>query len=624
MNRLAPEQIFARAKAAQPAWAALSVSRRCAVLGVIRREIALHCESIAATIAGETSKPALDALSGDVLVTLEQLRHYEGHAVRILRRRRTGKPLFFFRGARFETHFEPHGVALIFGASNYPLQLSLIPLITALIAGNAVVLKCSERTPATAALIGSLCTRANLPRDVVQVLHDDPEQSAALIDSRPDFIFFTGSSQHGQQVAERAAKHLIPTVFELGGKDASIIFADCNLNRAVEGITYGAFSNAGRVCVSVKRAYVEASIYEEFLVLLKRRIGKLRVRSEPYADFCPLPEDAQSDTRVQIEEALSRGAALHSPQDHAALGREPVLLTEVPHEALILTEEYFGPALCVAPFGDEVEAIALANASPFALSSSVWTGNQARGRRIAAQLSAGSCAVNDVIRNIANPYAAFGGNRLSGYGRYRGPEGLRAFSRIKTVMFASDRRTREINWFPFSERTMHQLAALLKFRHGGGGVAARLKRMLLPLVALLLSSIVAVHASTSERQTHLTIDVRLPEHAHGKLGYLIFASPSGFPEDRDKAIRRGFVPIPDGAQRLRIEADLPPGTYAASTYEDLNGNGKLDHNLIGIPTEPIGVSGDSSRRFGPPRFDDCSFRLGNTGQTIIIVLVHRA
>jgi acyl-CoA reductase-like NAD-dependent aldehyde dehydrogenase/uncharacterized protein (DUF2141 family) len=624
VNRLAPDQIFARAKDAQPAWAALSVSRRCDILRDFRREIALHCESIAATIAAETSKPPLDALSGDVLVTLEHLRYYEGQAARILRPRRIGKPAFLFRGARFETHFEPHGVALIFGASNYPFQLSVIPLITALVAGNSVVLKCSERTPATAALIARLCAHANLPRDVVQVLHDGPEQSAALIDASPDFIFFTGSSRHGQQVAERAAKHLIPTVLELGGKDASIIFADCNLNRAVEGITYGAFSNAGRVCVSVKRAYVEASIYAEFLALLKQRVAKLRVSPGPDADFCPLPEEGQSDVRAQIEEALSRGATLHAPQDRAAIGREPVLLTEVPHEALILTEESFGPALCVAPFGDEFEAIALANASPFALSSSVWTHNRARGRRVAAQLSAGTCAINDVIRNIANPYAAFGGNRLSGYGRYRGPEGLRAFSRIKTVMIASDRRTREINWFPFRERTMHQLATLLKFRHGGRGIAARLNRMLLPLVPLLLSSILAVPASTSETQTHLTIDVRLPEHAHGKLGYLIFASPSGFPEDHDKAIRRGFVPISDGAQRLRVEADLPPGIYAASVYEDLNGNGKLDHNLVGIPTEPIGVSGDSSRLFGPPRFDDCSFRLRDTGQTIIIVLVHRS
>jgi acyl-CoA reductase-like NAD-dependent aldehyde dehydrogenase/uncharacterized protein (DUF2141 family) len=622
VTSLASNQILSRAGAVQPAWAALSVSRRCTILGDIRREIALHCESIAATIARETSKPPLDSLSGDVLVTLEQLRYYEAHAARILRPRRTGKPLFFFRGTRFETLFEPHGVALIFGPSNYPFQLSVIPLITALVAGNAVVLKCSEHTPETAALIASLCAKADLPPDLVQVLHHGPEQSAALIDARPDFIFFTGSSQHGQHVAQRAATHLIPTILELGGKDASIVFADCHLDRAVEGITYGAFSNAGRVCVSVKRAYVETSIYEEFLASLKQRIAKLRVGLGPDADFCPLPENAQPNLRAQVEDALSRGATLHWPPDRATIAREPVLLTDVPAEAHILTEESFGPALYIAPFGDEVEAIALANASPFALSSSVWTHNRARGRRVAAQLSAGSCAVNDVIRTIANPYAAFGGNRLSGYGRYHGPEGLRAFSRMKTIMLASDRLKREINWFPFNSRTMRQLAVLLRFRHGGTSVVGRLSRVLLPL---LVSSILSLaHAASVKAETHLTVDVRLTEHAHGELAYLVFASSSGFPDERKMAIRRGFLPILDGAQQLRIETHLLPGTYAVSVYEDLNGNQKLDRNLIGIPKEPVGVSGNPSARLGPPRFDKCFFRLGHSAQTIRITLVHRS
>jgi 4,4'-diapolycopenoate synthase len=618
VSPLASDQILAQANAAQPAWAALSMSRRCDILGGIRREIALHCESIADTIATETSKPPLDALSGDVLVTLEHLRYYEKQAARILRPRRIGKPAFFFRGARFETHFEPHGVALIFGPSNYPFQLSVIPLITALVAGNGVVLKCSERTPETAVLIARLCANANLPRDLVQVLHDGPERSAALIDASPDFIFFTGSSRHGQQVAQRAAEHLIPAILELGGKDASLVFADCHLDRVIEGITYGAFSNAGRVCVSVKRVYVEASIYNEFLALLKQRIAKLCVGSGPDVDFCPFPKDAQSYLSIQIADALSRGATLHWPQDRAAIAQGPVLLTDVPHDARILTEESFGPALCVAPFGNEFEAVALANGSPFALSSSVWTHDRLRARRMAAQLSAGSCAINDVIRTIANPYAAFGGNRLSGYGRYHGPEGLRAFSRMKTIMFAGDCRAREINWFPYSSRTRRQLANLLRLRHGGRGIAARISRAFLPLLGGIILS---VHAAC-EATTHLTMNVRLTEDARGELAYLIFASPSGFPGDRDKALRRGFLPIPEGAQRLRIEIDLPPGTYAASVYEDLNENQKLEHNLIGIPKEPVGVSGKPSGRFGPPRFDDCSFRLGHTTKTITITLVH--
>src|SRR6201996_1868319 len=333
------DQILAHTRAAQPAWGALHVSRRCAILGNLRREIAIQCELIADTIARETAKPLLDALSGDVLVTLEHLRYYESNAARIFRPRRIGKPSFFFRGVRFETSFEPQGVALIFGPSNYPFQLSVIPLITALAAGNAVVLKCSERTPRTAAMIVVLCSKANFPVNLVQVLYDGPEQSAALIDARPDFIFFTGSSRHGQQVAERAAKYLIPTVLELGGKDASLVFADCHLDRAVEGITYGAFSNAGRVCVAVKRVYVEASIYEEFVARLTHRIAKVRVSHGPDADFCPLPEEAKADFRTQVEDALTRGSTLICPPDRDAIAHTPVLLTDVPVEARILTEE---------------------------------------------------------------------------------------------------------------------------------------------------------------------------------------------------------------------------------------------------------------------------------------------
>jgi len=614
------DQILVRARAAQPAWAALTVSHRCAILGNLRHEIALQCESIADTIARETSKPTLDALSGDVLVTLEHLCYYESHATRILRPRRIGKPSFFFRGTRFETSFEPQGVALICSPSNYPFQLSVIPLITALAAGNAVVLKCSERTPKTATLIAELCAKAKFPVNLVQVLYDSPEESTSLIDAHPDFIFFTGSTRHGQQVAERAAKHLIPTVLELGGKDASLVFADCHLDRAVEGITYGAFSNAGRVCVAVKRVYVEASIHDEFLSRLKHRITTLRVDTDPDADFVPLTEDAQSGVRAQVEDALSCGATLYWTRDRAKAGYEPTLLTDVPAEARILTEESFGPVLYVAPFRDEEEGIALANASPFALSSSIWTHNQARARRVASQLSAGSCSVNDVIRNIANPHAAFGGNRLSGYGRYHGPSGLHAFSRMKTIMVARDRRTREINWFPLNSRTKQQLASLIRFRHGATGLLGRLSRLLLPL---LVSAVLPLtFAAQSKTETHLTIDVRLTQQARGELAYLVFASSSGFPGDRDKALRHGFLPIPSNAQHLRIDTDLPPGTYAVTVYEDLNSNHKLDHNLIGIPREPVGISNNSPARFGPPHFDESSFHLGDTAQTITITVVH--
>jgi acyl-CoA reductase-like NAD-dependent aldehyde dehydrogenase/uncharacterized protein (DUF2141 family) len=613
------KSIMARARVAKSAWANLGIAQRCGTLRRLRREIARQCEAITDLIACETAKPKLDALSGDVLVTLEMMRYYEARAAKILRPRKVGKPAFFFRGARFETHFEPHGVALIFGPSNYPLQLSMVPMITALAAGNTVVLKCSERTPETAALIAKLCTQADLPADVVQVVCAGPEESAALIDAGPDIIFFTGSSRHGRMVAERAAKRLIPTILELGGKDATLVFADCHLERAVEGVTYGAFSNGGRVCVGIKRAYVEASIYGDFVARMKQRMNLLHVDNGPDADLCPVSQETASVLRSQVEDALDRGAALSWPEDRGSIGSKPVMLTGVPANARILAEETFGPVLCVAPFQNEAEALSLANGSEFALSGSVWTHDRARARRIALQLSAGSCAVNDVIRVIANPHAEFGGNRLSGYGRYHGPEGLRAFSRIRTIMLASDHGKREVNWFPFTLHTRRQLATLIRWRHGA---SRRLPSLLNNLVPLVLCGLMSVSlAAQSKTGTHLAIDVQLTSGAHGELAYLVFNSPSGFPGDRGKALRRGFLAIPASATEMRVDTYLPPGNYAVSVYEDLNGNHKLDHNFLGIPTEPVGASNNPQPHFGPPRFDECSFRLGPTEQTIRITIV---
>ena len=302
-----------------------------------------------------------------------------------------------------------------------------------------------------------------------------------------------------------------------------------------------------------------------------------------------------------------------------ATGGGPVLLTDVPAEARILNEESFGPALIVEPFRHEAEAIALANSSSFALSSSVWTMNEARARRVAAQISAGSCAVNDVIRVIANPYSSFGGNGKSGYGRYHGPEGLRSFSRIKTVMHTRDRSVsaRSIG-FRLLRPPASSSHNSFDFRHGGKGVAyARSSRVLFPLAAVA-TLFCFQGAAQAPSTTRLTMDVKLTDDARGELGYLVFASPSGFPGERDSAFLKGFVPIPAHAERMKFDVDLPPGTYAVTVYEDLNGNRKLDHNAIGIPREPVGASNNPKGRFGPPRFSECAFSLGNSAQTIAI------
>jgi 4,4'-diapolycopenoate synthase len=453
----------------------------------------------------------------------------------------------------------------------------------------------------------------------VQVLHSSPKDAVRLIDAGPDYVFFTGNSENGQLVARRAARNIIPTVLELGGNDAAIVFADCHLQRAVEGIVYGAFSNTGRVCVAVKRAYAEASIYEEFLAALKKRVAKLRVGAKPEADLYPLPQEALVRFHAQMERAVLRGARiLWPPASPTAIG-QPVVLSDIAVDSRVFDEEYFGPVLFVAKFANEDEAISLANSSYFALSSSVRTGDHSRARRVAARLSAGSCASNDVVRVIANPHAPFGGNRFSGYGRYHGPEGLRSFSRVKTIMWASDRRKREGNWFPLSKRTEQQLTKLIGFRHDSG-LLAKLGRLFLPLLSLAIGPLAITQKMP--RAVGLSVDVLLPNNARGRLGYLIFDSQSGFPDKRDKAVRAGFLAISPNARVVRINAGLPPGNYAVSVYDDLNNNGKLDRNVLGIPREPVGASNNPLPRFGPPRFRDCTFQIGLVHKVITIALVN--
>jgi acyl-CoA reductase-like NAD-dependent aldehyde dehydrogenase/uncharacterized protein (DUF2141 family) len=620
MTGLTPLERIARARTAYRQWVQKPVAARARSLGALRRAIATRRETIVDTLCRETGKPPLDALAGDIMVTLEQLRFYEKHAARILRPRSVAKPAFLYTGARFMEHYEPHGVALIYAPANYPFQLAVVPAATALFAGNAVLVKCSENTPQTARLIASLFAEAGLPPDLAQVVADPPPAAAAYLDAQPDMVFFTGSCEHGRSVARRAAELLIPAVLELGGKDAAVVFADCDLPRTVEGITFGAFSNSGRVCVGTRRLYIEQSIYSSLLQSLAARAHTLRSGRGADSDLGAPPGSLNARLIDMVHQALQKGARLIFPSSPSMLATGPVILADVAPSSALLQDETFGPILCAAPFHDEADAVAQANSTPFALSASVWTRDPSRGRRVAAALDAGSCAVNDVIRNIANPHASFGGNRQSGYGRYHGPQGLYAFSRIKSVMTTRSARHREIHWFPFTPSTFRRLDALLALRHRAGSWTSALRRLFLML--LISASLLPPLALQADPQPHLKITVSLPPNSRGPIAYLLFASRDGFPDNKAKAIRSGFEPAPGAAPATTFDiGPLPPGRYAVSVYQDVNGNHHLDRNFFGIPREPVGASNNPKPSFGPPRFEQCAFQMNQSDQTITIALV---
>jgi 4,4'-diapolycopenoate synthase len=609
---MSADSMIEAARVAGVSWSQCRCRERRRLLSRFARTLAAHQEELVSAIVRDTEKPPLDVLGGDVLVTLEHMRFYQRHAHKVLRPRRLGRDWLLFRSTRFVQRFEPYGVVLVFGPSNYPLQLALVPAMTALYAGNAVILKLSERTPTLATVLRELIAEARLPPNLVQIVSDEPDASGEYIDAHPDFLCFTGSSANGVRVAERAARQMIPGIFELGGKDAAIVFSDCNLQRTVEGVLYGAFSNSGQVCVGIKRLYVEAPIFEIFLQKLCDRIRQLRIGSASTSerDLTPIHGPLLNRLTSQIEDAFHRGARVLNQIDDLT-GATPIVLGGVPENAQLLNEESFGPVLCVDAFDHEAQAIDAANNSRFALGASLWTRDQAKAARVAARLNAANIAVNDVIRNVANPSAPFGGNSASGYGRYHGIDGLLTFSRTKTTMFNTSRSSSERNWFPLKEKTYHELSKLIRLRHG----------TITTLFGCLFLSWFFSQALYGQHQSgHLHLQVHLSSPSKGQLAYLIFNRAEGFPNKRDRSIRHGFL-SPDISMRDIDLGELPRGRYAVSLYVDENGNHRLDSNWLGIPKEPVGASQNPRSRMGPPRFEDCAFDMSNSDLTIEINLV---
>lgn len=462
--------LMERARSAQAGWSRLPLAERVSRLRELRLAAVDRLEPLVAAIRTDTGKVRAEALATDFLPTLEQMLAYERTAAAVLgARARPGSLLF--PGARAEVHYRPYGAVLVVAPWNNPLQLSLLPAATALLAGNAVIVKPSERTPAVAAELRTLCAAAGLAEPLVQIVEGGPEAAADLVRARPDLIFFTGSGAGGRAVLGLAAEGGIPAILELGGKDPMLVFADAALDRAASAAVYGAFAHDGQHCISVERLFVERPAYKRFAQAVAAGAAGLS-RGRDIAEG--LKPEVEARALSRIEQALAVGARLLTPSP-GGRPQLPAVLADVPPGSALMREETFGPVLPVAAFADEDEAVRLANSCGLGLGASVWTSDAVRARRVAGRLECGAVSINNVLVNAGHPALPFGGVKGSGFGRYHGPEGLLAFVQPQAVFEQTGRRPRELQWFPYGPDLEGITADLIRLRYGRKpGLLARL------------------------------------------------------------------------------------------------------------------------------------------------------
>ena len=449
-------EAVARARAAAPAWAALTVKERLARLQAVRKICVRDAEEIARRISLDTGKPYSEALMHEVLAIPMFLDHYDKLAPKVLQRHKERTPMVFPGKSSYLSYF-PMGVIAIISPWNFPFRLSMAPIISALIAGNTVVLKPSEVTPETGEVIRELFDKANLGPGVVEVCQGDGSTGAALCEADVDKIFFTGSVATGRKVMAAAAKKPIPVELELGGKDAHIILRDADLDRAAQATAWAGLMNCGQMCTSAERIIVEEAVHDEFVKKLEAHVRAIQVGGpDDDADMGPMCFRPQLDTvEAHLADAREQGADIvvgGERIDRPGQFFEPTLITGVTVDMEIWKEETFGPVIPVIKARDAEHAIELCNEHQYGLSGAIWTEDRDRGLDLACRMECGQVMVNDAIQITGNPALPFGGVKNSGIGRYHGAEGLLTFSHTRAVMVDQGFFRHEPVWFPYRDK----------------------------------------------------------------------------------------------------------------------------------------------------------------------------
>ncbi len=424
-------EAISRARAAQPRWSALSYRDRARVVLRAREIVLAQLEEIAALVSRETGKPAAEAISMEIVPTLDLMHYFARNTDQLLKQQWIDIGQYGLMGRSSRVIYKPLGLVGIISPWNFPWATPLDEVVMALMAGNAVVVKPSELTPLTALKIGEIFKQAQLPEGLVEIVTGDGSTGAALVDVGVDKIIFTGSVATGKRVAEAAAKQLIPVVLELGGKDPMIVLEDARLANAARAAVWGAFANSGQACASIERCYVHESIAPQFIELVVKETRALK-QGKALAediDVGAMTNEGQLNlVEKHVSEAVKRGARVltggRRSNERRGWFHEPTVVVDVDHSMELMREETFGPVLPIMTFRNDDEAIQLANDSVYGLTACVFTRDLTRGRRLAERIEAGTVMINEVVYTHALAQTPWGGVKQSGYGRTHGLLGL--------------------------------------------------------------------------------------------------------------------------------------------------------------------------------------------------------
>jgi acyl-CoA reductase-like NAD-dependent aldehyde dehydrogenase len=462
------EAVAARLRAAQPAWQAMGVEGRAEWLGKWRDWILDHTDELLSMVQRETGKSWGDTAGSEALVP-QLINYWTDNAAEFLADENV-RPVGAANAAKKLTvAYEPYQLVGVITPWNGPLSVPMLDIAPALMAGCAVLSKPSELTPLCWQLMIAGWREIGAP-DVLAAVYGYGETGSAVIDL-VDFVMFTGSVNTGRRVAVAAAQRLIPCSLELGGKDAMIVCADADIDRAVDGALWGGYFNSGQICISVERVYVEAPVYDEFVQKLVAGTKQLRQGIDTQHDYSVDVGAMANEQQLKIvarhvDDAVSKGAkVLVGGEADTTRGYfyRPTVLVDVDHGMDCMREETFGPTLPVMKVGDVDEAIQLANDSRFGLAGSVFTRDKDKAMAVAKRMNTGTVNINNVLMGVAQTPVPMAGWGESGLGsRQGGAAGIRKYCQTKSIVGDRFAMKKELNWYPYTRRKGRILTGMLR------------------------------------------------------------------------------------------------------------------------------------------------------------------